>query len=188
MRRALIYAVLPLISLTLACGGGDKDEDDDFSDDTAGGGSGGEGSGEGSGSSDGVSPSILEADAWCYLHDTGDTAYFWVAAATVDDPQGVTTVESLQPDDAVKIYSGDAEVSSQPMVCNSDGACTASFNADQVGVSCTNATSYTFSITVIDEDGNVSEAVEVTGREGSSAAGVRVRDVHLVELAELQAP
>ena len=187
MRRALIYAALPLISLTLACGGGDKDEDDDMADDTAGGGSGGEGSGEGSGSGDGVSPSILEADAWCYLHDTGDTAYFWVAAATVDDPQGVATIENFQPD-AVKVYSGDAEVSSQAFVCDEQGLCTASFNADQAGVSCTNATSYTIAMFVMDEDGNVSQTAEVTGREGSSAAGVRLRDTHLVELAEHQAP
>lgn len=169
MRRALLFALVPLLSLTVACGGEDKDEDpDEETDDTADGGGGG-----GGGSTDGESPFIMEADAWCYLHDTGDTAYFWVATATADDPQGTATIESFAPD-AVKIYSGEAEVSSQAFVCDENGSCTASFNADQAGVSCTSADSYTIAMVVIDEDGNTSEVFEVTGREGSSAAGMKI--------------
>ncbi len=185
MRRALLFAALPLLTLSIACG--DKDDDDDEGgDDTASDDSGGGGSG---GSTDGVSPWIMEADAWCYLHETGDTAYYWVAEAVADDPQGVATLEAFTMD-AVKVYSGDAEVSSQALVCSENGVCSASFNGDNEGVSCSSADSYTFAIVVTDEDGNTSEVSEVTGREGSSASGMRVHEDHTLlvhDLLEAQA-
>lgn len=173
VRRAMLLTLLPMLALTVGCAGdkeGDNDDEDGSADDTGGAGEG-DGSGSGSGGSpDGETPYIVEADAWCYLHDTGDTAYFWIAEAIAEDPQGTDTLESFYTE-GVDIYAGDALIATYALVCDENGTCTASWNQDQDGVSCASADSYTISIAVMDEDANISESAEVAGREGSSSSG-----------------
>ena len=169
-RRAMLLTLLPVFALNVGCAGdkdGDKDDEDDAVDDTGGG--EGDGTSDG-GSNDGETPYIVEADAWCYLHDTGDTAYFWIAEAIAEDPQGTDTLESFYTE-GVEVYAGDALIATYALVCDENGTCTASWNQDQDGVSCASADSYTISIAVMDEDANISDSAEVAGREGSSSSG-----------------
>ena len=146
----------------------------------AGGGDGsGDGSDGGSGGDDGSSdsgsggnadaPEVLSADAWCYLHSTGDKAYYWGLKVQADDPQGSDTLETFF-NDAVTISINGVEVTTQPLVCTT-GECTHSFAEADDGIACSNATAYEFSIQVMDIDENWSEPLIIAGRQGSSAKG-----------------
>lgn len=117
---------------------------------------------------DGVSPEVTDADAYCYLHDTGDQFYNWSLSATYDDPQGLDNVP--RSFHMVEIYKGgnlvtDAEL----MSCNTDsGSCIGSFNADVLGIPCPgSAEEYVFKIIIEDYDGNTGDA-QVTGREANA--------------------
>ena len=160
---------IPLLALTLAlspaCSGGDKDGDDGdgndgFTDD----------SGQDGGSTDGQSPTIESADSWCYLHETGDQAYFWVAEATVTDPQGADTLDRFY-DGGILIYAGGVQAADSALVCDENGQCFGSWNENEDGIACANATAYTIGITAMDEDGNLSAEFQVTGRQGNDASG-----------------
>ena len=155
---------ISLFSL-VACNGNKVEEDDDdgnnsIFDDT--------GADDTGGFNDPEAPVIEVADAWCYLHKTGDQAYFWVANLEVDDPQGQDTIESFY--EGVTVLSSDTELFSEYLVCG-DGECTASWAESQYGMACGNAESYTLRFQLTDEDGNLSEPVEVTGRTGTDASG-----------------
>ena len=163
--------ILPIIfvfsSSQFACGGDDKNGTDSGITDS-GEDNGGD-SGIGSSTGDGFSPSILEADAWCYEHPKSDATYIWVANATVTDPQGLDTMESFFQ--GVTVYTSDVEVANYAMVCTDGGDCTTSWNQNEDGIACSNAEAYMISISVQDEDDNWSTPVQVTGRIGSSAEG-----------------
>ena len=165
--------MLSLLSFgVLACSGSDKDSVDSGTSGGTDSGSGGgdEGGGEsGGGNSDGISPSILSADSWCYEHPKSDATYIWMAAAEVTDPQGLDTLESFF--DGVVVSTSGVEVATYAMVCTSGGDCSTSWNQNEDGIACSNAEAYEIQITVVDEDGNWSESVQVTGRVGSSAEG-----------------
>ena len=163
-----------LLTIGLSACNGDKDTTDtgaeDGGDGEGGSDDGGEGGDEGDdGSGDGISPTILEADSWCYEHPKSDATYIWMASATVDDPQGLDTMESFF--EGVVVSTSDIEVATYSMVCTDGGSCTTSWNQNEDGIACSNAEAYQISIMVVDEDGNWSEAVEVTGRVGSDAEG-----------------
>ena len=109
----------------------------------------------------GERPSILTADAWCYFHKTGEQFYNWDAAASVEDPQGADSVTG----GTLLVLQGGAEVVTHLLACNADSArCTTTFQEDSEGVLCADAPTYTFQFIVVDEDGNLSAPVEVTGR------------------------
>jgi hypothetical protein len=106
-------------------------------------------------------PVITTADAWCYFHDTGDQFWNWDAACEVTDPQGARSLDT----GALVVLRDGAEVHSGVLACNRDtGRCTTTFREDATGVMCADATSYQFRFTVTDEDGYVSDPVEIAGR------------------------
>ena len=117
-------------------------------------------------------PVILEADAWCYLHDEGedDEVHIWQVALQASDPQGDSSLESLLPE-AITVSSGGAEIATYDMVCTDNAACVGSWNAQEDGIGCTSPEDYTVEMVVWDRDGNVSEPVEREGRRGTDAAG-----------------
>lgn len=119
---------------------------------------------------DGETPSITTADAWCYLHDTGDPVITWSIKATASDPQGEDTLESFVTD-AIIVKSGDTVVTTQAMVCDTTGSCSGAFSEDASGVACSAATSYTFVLAVEDEDDHRSTDYELEGREGTDSEG-----------------
>lgn len=154
---------------TLGCNGdkdGDGDGDTGGDAGDAGDGDGGDG---GIGGGDENAPEVEALDAWCYQHNTGDEAYFWIASITADDPQGADTLESFF--EGITVLSGDAEVARYSMVCTQDGACTASWNETEHGVLCSDATSYTISASVVDDEGNWSEPMEVAGKQCGDSSG-----------------
>ncbi len=110
-------------------------------------------------------PVIASADAWCYEAGDKDTWFQWMAVCEADDPQGADTLAAFDMDNSwVSVESGGSEVASYTLVCGDKGECTATFTEEADDVLCANATSYTLIFQVADEDGNVSQTVEVTGR------------------------
>lgn len=182
--RALLPPVL--MAALLACG--DKDDGDSASaaqpdgasgstDGADGGADGADGAGDGSadgtdgaGGTDPDDPVVVSADAWCYQHSTGDTAWLWVVSATFNDPQGLDTINPLF-EDGVTVLQGGSTVARYGMTCTDAGACSASFNEAADGVSCASATTYTLEVRVVDEDGNWSAPLALTGRQGSGPSG-----------------
>jgi hypothetical protein len=160
------------LSLAVLAFGCNRDKDDDNDDDTGGssndGGFGG-GNDGGTGGGDADAPEVEALDAWCYQHNTGDEAYFWIATVTADDPQGADTLESFF--EGITVSSAGTEVARYSLVCTQDGACTASWNETEHGVLCSDATSYTISASVIDDEGNWSEPMEVTGKQCGDSSG-----------------
>ena len=123
-----------------------------------------------SGTSDPDAPQILNADAWCYLHKTGDKYYQWALTAEITDPQGTETIPGLLMDAVTVVFNG-TDFASYPLTCADDGDCIGSFKEADDGVACGNAAAYTIRFVVTDEDDNASAPYEVEGREGSSPAG-----------------
>ncbi len=165
----LRVAVLALLVAGLGCTG---DKDDDGSDDTSSGGlDGGLGGGgdDSGGGDDGQSPTISDFDAWCYEHTTGETRYIWAASLTADDPQGADTLESIF--DGLTVSSGGSELAVYSIVCDDEGACSASFNQDLDNIACANADAYTLEAKVLDDEGNWSSPSTVTGKQCSSTSG-----------------
>jgi hypothetical protein len=164
---------LTAISMALALGACNSDKGvviDDTGEITDSGASDGGDGGDG-GSGDTQSPTILSVDAWCYLHSTGDKAYFWTTKVEAADPQGTETLERFVPDGISVALTGGAELATYALVCDDSGDCQGSWNQNQDGISCENATNYTVSFTAMDEDGNLSAPVSVAGRRGTSAEG-----------------
>lgn len=106
------------------------------------------------------SPVLSSAEAWCYFHETGEQFYNWYTACTATDPQDTDTLEGGE-----LLVSRDGEtVVERRLACNRDtGVCSTSFREDQEGVICTEASAYRFAFVVVDEDGNESDPMEVSG-------------------------
>jgi hypothetical protein len=172
MHRWMILAVM---SLTVACGGKDDDDDDD-DDDTAGDDGGdddtaGDDGGD-DGGSDGPEPVITEADAWCYTPGGSVEGDWWALKAVIADPQGADTLEAFQPQGVRVDTSSGGTVATMALVCDgSTGICTGSDSVANLGFGCSSAADMSFVFAVIDEDGNMSEAVSIAGRQGTSAEG-----------------
>lgn len=175
LRNCLVVVVLGLA----ACA--DKDSPDGGSADTGGGdpgGSGGSGgdaggdsgdgdAGDGGGSGTSTSdqpPTMSQADAWCYQHETGEARWIWQVVGRADDPQGLDTLELIVPEGVVVKLDG-AECARLDLACDAAGACSGSFDELETGVLCSEATRSSFEITALDEDGNRSSPAIVSGRQ-----------------------
>jgi len=101
-------------------------------------------------------PTITTCDAWCSLHSVGETYEQWVVSCTVDDIEGL---EDIVGGD---LYLDETQI---VIVCNQEGLCQTSFRAEDVGVTCAEATSAVFTVTIYDAAGNTSLPYEVTGRQ-----------------------
>ena len=114
-------------------------------------------------------PRILNADTWCYEHNTGEVRYIWTMAAQATDPQGEQSIQPLY--DGLTVWQGAGELASYTVVCTDLGICTASFEEVENNVLCASAASYRFVLEIMDDDGNKSAPYEMTGRIGSDASG-----------------
>ena len=130
----------------------------------------GDGGGGGGGGPDPDRPIITEADAWCYLHTTGDERWIWVATVLATDPQGVDTIQPVTTDGIATFWGGSA-LSTHALVCDPSGECTSSWDADESGMDCSVAGDFTVVFTVLDEDAKRSAPFEAAGRQGNSAEG-----------------
>lgn len=173
--RPIILLTLPFcLSLSLAaCGKGEASvEDSGGNSDGADGSDGTDGNdgGDGGDGTDGASetaPEVLSAKVCCYPN-VSDGAYYWAISATCDDPQGADTIEGLY-DSGIKVTQSGTDIASYAIVCR-DGACTGTFSEIDDNVACANVSAYTFAISVIDDEGNLSAPLEVTATESTSAA------------------
>ncbi len=110
-------------------------------------------------------PVIESADASCYETGEGDTWEEWMAICQVSDPQGTETIPAMDMDNSlVQVTEESNEVTTQILVCDAKGTCSATFRAETYSMGCDKASDYVFTFTVADEDGNVAEAVVVSGR------------------------
>jgi hypothetical protein len=165
----MVAILIGACALSACAPGPDSSKDDDSGAIADDGGAGDGGGGDGA-STDGVSPSILEADVWCYPHADGDaTNYFWSATLVYTDPQGDNTIENFYTD-GVLVQQGGAEVARYALACR-DGVCLASWSEAEDLVACGNAEAYTIVLTIADEDGNLSTPAERSGRQGADPSG-----------------
>ena len=118
-----------------------------------------------------VRPTILQADAWCYVAATGEESDQWVFYAQADDPQGAATLDNFFPDGIAFQDAGGNTISNIAIVCTDAGECTSSTGGAALGAGCSQATSFKATFIVRDEDSNLSDPVTVDCREGTDAAG-----------------
>jgi hypothetical protein len=179
-RKWMLFAGL-VATLAVACGDKDEeDEDDGDEDDTSssgddtGGAADDTGGGGDDGGGDGVSPTIVEADAWCYTPGGSVEGDFWGLKARVTDPQGADTIKSFLPDSVRVDSAGGGTLTTMALVCSpgaEEAVCTGSDSVANLGFGCGTADAQTFVFMIADEDGNQAEVVSVAGRQGSSADG-----------------
>lgn len=166
---ALLLPTL-LAAALVGCAPAKADGDEDDTGGAADGGGDGAADGGDGGSTDGVTPVLLEGDAWCYPHPDGEmTVNLWSVTGRYTDPQGEASVENFYLDGIIVLQS-EIEVARYALACR-DGACVGSWNEAEDFVACANATAYTVQLRVIDEDGNLSAPLELTGRQGTDATG-----------------
>lgn len=169
LHTARMGVILVASALSAGCAPGAADGKSDDSGAIAAGEGAGEAGGDGA-AADGVSPTILEADVWCYPHADGEnTNYFWSATLSYSDPQGDNTIENFFLDGVV-VLQGGGEVARYALACR-DGVGLASWSEAEDLVACGNAEAYTFRLTVADEDGNISAPAELPGRQGADPSG-----------------
>ena len=117
--RTLAMLASSSLMLLLACGDKVVEDSGPGDSDTAGGsgsdGDGGTGGGSGGGASDGGGsgtpsseqpPTMSNADAYCYQHQTGEEFWTWTVTGQADDPQGIDTLEAVVPDGVVVWVDG----------------------------------------------------------------------------------
>ena len=117
--------------------------------------------------SDGVSPIIIEADAWCYLLEENEK---WAFSATVDDPQGTDNIKRFMSDAVVFQDLGGGQIGTSAIACES-GSCTGTASSSSVNLGCTAPENFNAIFTVEDEDGNTSEPKTVNCRRGNGVGG-----------------
>jgi hypothetical protein len=74
-------------------------------------------------------------------------------------------LNTLSSDALVSVFDGESIFGTHPLSIDDSFRHGATVSASEVGIACSNATSFTFSFTVSDQDGNESEPEIVTGRE-----------------------
>ena len=169
-RRSLLAAAVAGL-LGAGCGPAkiDGEDDDTGGADGAADAAGTDAGGE-DGASDGQSPTLSDGDAWCYPHPDGElTVNLWSVTARYADPQGDASVENFYLDGIVVLQSG-SERARYALACR-DGSCVGSWNEADDLIACANASAYTVEVRVIDEDGNISAPLQLTGRQGTDATG-----------------
>ena len=120
--------------------------------------------------SNGSAPEVTSFDAWCYADSNGVET--WGFAIDYTDPDGNDTIPGIQPDAIRAFNGGGEEVATGDPVCDRNGKCFANIVATQIGgIGCAAAESTTFSVTLVDNDGNSSNSVEVNGRAGTGVDG-----------------
>jgi len=108
-------------------------------------------------------PVVESAEITCFRHTTGDRFTQWAGAATVSDPQGLSTIEVLG---RVELSDARGELGTAPLTC-ADGACTTSWKDDDYDVECdaVAVTTYDFAFVVVDQDGHESAPRVVQGQQ-----------------------
>ena len=108
-------------------------------------------------------PYVTAADAACSYHETGTSYWQWRVDASADDPQGVKTVDSIGNVDVLDAAT-EKLAATYALACSPKGVCATSFKADADGILCDDPKQWTFRVTVVDEDKNVSVPFDVIGR------------------------
>jgi hypothetical protein len=110
---------------------------------------------------DPAAPVMASAAVTCFEHLTGDTFTQWSGAATVSDPQGLSTIEVIG---RVAISDARGDLGEAPLTC-ADGACTTSWRDKAYDLECDSvaATTYDFAFQAVDIDGNWSAPLVVSG-------------------------
>ena len=121
---------------------------------------------------DSNAPTISSADAWCFIPGGSVEGEQWGFTFQFTDPQGVESVPRLQPG-AIQILngSGTATNSIDPACSWDDGSCSAFPFSTQVGTGCDGATTISAQFQIVDEDGNTSNTITLTGRVGENFEG-----------------
>ena len=105
-----------------------------------------------------VRPSIQFAQALC---DSGGQER-WKFTMTASDPQGLNTLSS---EALVSVFDEESMIGTHELSIDDSFRHGSTVSALDVGISCPDATEFTFSFVVSDQDGNESEPEIVTGRE-----------------------
>lgn len=103
------------------------------------------------------SPIVSSLDARCTEHTTGEATYIWTITADATDPQGADTLETFVQD-AIQVEANGSVVATYALSCVvedlSIAHCSGSFLEVEDNIICTNAASYSISVTAVDQDGN----------------------------------
>ncbi len=112
---------------------------------------------------DPAAPVVESAEITCFRHTTGDRFTQWAGAATVSDPQGLSTIEVLG---RVELSDARGDLGTAPLTC-ADGACTTSWKDDDYDLECDSVAvaTYDFAFVVVDQDGHESAALIVHGEK-----------------------
>lgn len=117
-------------------------------------------------------PTISSADAWCFVPGGSTEGEQWGFYFEFTDPQGIETVPRLQTG-AIQILNnnGIATGSVDPACSWDDGTCTSFPFSTQVGTGCEGASTISAQFQIVDEDGNTSNTITLTGRVGEGFDG-----------------
>ncbi len=143
-----ILAVV-LLSLPVACGGESPPDDSDPPDDTID-------TAPEDTAPEQVVPTIESCTWQCSEGSSSPDSL--LVQLEADDPQGADTIDSMAGELTVSTAEG-AELLLLSLVCDDEGDCFTSFNADDyTGVDCAAAPGLVAEVVVVDQDANRSEA------------------------------
>ncbi len=105
-------------------------------------------------------PTIQYASAVCREGTVG----LWQLSLVADDPQGIQTVTGGATAAIYPVGSSDVDPThSVDMSCDENGRCGQNYNGEDENVLCSDATSWEFHFTIMDEDGYLSSTEVVVG-------------------------
>ena len=117
-------------------------------------------------------PVIETGDAWCFTPGGSVEGDMWAFIFTYSDPQGNDTVPRLQQGAiSVRNAAGAAIATFDPACDQTLAECSTYPPTTQVNVGCDAATSHTIQYQMVDDDGNMSNTLELTGRQGTDFEG-----------------
>jgi hypothetical protein len=155
---------MPLLLLAMVACGGNDDTDE-----------GGNGDGDGDDyagceATDGQSPSVVDSSIDCTFPTENTPDRFLQVQVVVTDPQGDFTLSPFTGN-VFRIYqgSGSEPIVNDAFACDGDNAgnCSASLNATQQGIDCTNLSQYRITAVIADDDGNLSPECALPTPEGT---------------------
>lgn len=152
-RSPLAATFLALALVGCGSGKGSVDgEGDDAGSDGSDGADGGELTGE--------DPVVVSATIYCEIGSKSSGNLF-IVEVRADDPQGTWTLSDFGGTFTAYELDGEVVFQDEGLACR-DGLCNHSFTEYAVApVSCATQADYIFTVTVEDDDGNVSEEAEV---------------------------